>query len=76
MVVYMTYSLLSSLLGLIVNIFFDSVIMVNSQNIHDSMQHTILNLRQAWFEKNFSIDINFLMSSDMRSIDQAINSDI
>lgn len=58
------------------NILFDKVIMKNAKQVHDNMSHTVLNLRQAWYEKNFNIDINFFLSHDMRRIDQIINLEI
>lgn len=76
MIVYLLYSLFASLLGLITNVLFDKVIMDNAQNVHDKMNHTVLNMRQGWFEKNFNIDINFFLSYDMRRIDQIINLEI
>jgi len=76
MVVYLLYSLFVSLFGLLCNMYFDRAIMKNAQEVHDQMSHSLMNLRQQWFEKNFNIDINFFLSYDMRRIDQIINNAI
>lgn len=73
MLIYLGLSIFTSILGFIRDITFTNMLMKNAKEVHQRLIRKITSMYLPWYSKNYEVNIPFLLSYDIRRIDEIIN---
>lgn len=73
MLVYLGLSIFTSVAGFIRDLTFTNMLMENAKAVHQRLVMSLCNMYLGWFNKNSGVNIPFLLSYDIRRIDEVIN---